>query len=604
MRKYLSLICLLAIWISGCNQENVLKNQSTSAEGRVFTTSLESDGSRTYLEEGRLSRWTEGDLISLFDGNTLNRKYQFDGKTGDNSGTFSIVNKPFGTGAILSANYAVYPYASDMKISEKGVITTTLPAVQSYANNSFGLGDNTMVAVTKDTYDTFLHFKNVGGCIKLQLYGDDITVKSITLTGNNHEKLAGKASIMAAYNDVPTVLMTNNATESITLDCGEGVKIGNTAETATEFWMVVPPTTFEKGITVKMTDVDNNAFTQTTANKLEIKRNVIKQMAAFEVDIPYPYLTFTAKEHQTLRMTKAVETVEYSVNNGEWTTLGTKNISFGGELGTLQLRGNNLYGTSGSTIKFGNTTSVSCKGDIRTLLNYKKYNTVDTSNAKFTGLFSNCTSLVTAPSLPATKLAELCYATMFSGCTSLVSAPELPALTLSKQCYDSMFFGCSALTSAPTLLATTLATMCYIDMFHGCRNLVDVQIILPAKTMAYWCYTGMFYACYSLNTAPKLPATTLAEGCYMQMFEECTNLVTAPTLPATTLTKDCYLQMFLGCKKLSSLTMLATNASASNCLSNWVKNVASTGTFTKAKAMKSLPNGINGIPSGWTVVSK
>jgi hypothetical protein len=50
--------------------------------------------------------------------------------------------------------------------------------------------------------------------------------------------------------------------------------------------------------------------------------------------------------------------------------------------------------------------------------------------------------------------------------------------------------------------------------------------------------------------------------------------------------------------------MLATNASASNCLSNWVKNVASTGTFTKAKAMKSLPNGINGIPSGWTVVSK
>ena len=63
MRKYLSLICLLAIWISGCNQEDVLKNQSASTEGIVFTTSLESDGSRTYLEEGRLSRWTEGDLI-------------------------------------------------------------------------------------------------------------------------------------------------------------------------------------------------------------------------------------------------------------------------------------------------------------------------------------------------------------------------------------------------------------------------------------------------------------------------------------------------------------------------------------------------------------
>jgi len=138
MRKYLSLVCLLAIWISGCNQEDVLKNQSTSTTERIFTTSFESDESRTYLEEGRLSCWTEGDLISLFDGNTLNRQYQFDGNTGDSSGTFSILEKPFGTGAILAANYAVYPYASDMKITEKGVITTTLPALQSYALNSFG----------------------------------------------------------------------------------------------------------------------------------------------------------------------------------------------------------------------------------------------------------------------------------------------------------------------------------------------------------------------------------------------------------------------------------------------------------------------------------
>ena len=47
--------------------------------------------------------------------------------------------------------------------------------------------------------------------------------------------------------------------------------------------------------------------------------------------------------------------------------------------------------------------------------------------------------------------------------------------------------------------------------------------------------------------------------------------------------------------------MLATDISAEQCLLNWVSGVASSGTFIKAASMTSLPSGINGIPSGWTV---
>ena len=36
-------------------------------------------------------------------------------------------------------------------------------------------------------------------------------------------------------------------------------------------------------------------------------------------------------------------------------------------------------------------------------------------------MFSNCTSLTTAPALPATTLANWCYMNMFQGCTSLSS---------------------------------------------------------------------------------------------------------------------------------------------------------------------------------------
>lgn len=285
MKKYLSFILLLTICVSGCVKSNLEDKQLQPVSGRVFTASFESENARTYVEEGNMLRWNAGDQISLFDSNTLNRQYQFDGETGDNAGTFSIVNAPFGTGNDLNCHYALYPYASDVKITENGVISATLPAVQSYAENSFGLGANTMVAVTQNVDDTFLKFRNVGGYLKLQLYGENVTVKSITLTGNNNEKLAGKATITPAYEQAPTLAMSDDATTSITLDCGEGVKIGTTAETATAFWIVVPPTIFEEGLTITVTEIDGELFTKSTSNAVVVERNIIKPMAAFKVEI-------------------------------------------------------------------------------------------------------------------------------------------------------------------------------------------------------------------------------------------------------------------------------------------------------------------------------
>ena len=630
MKKHLSLICLLAILINGCNQEEWQKNQSVSSKGKTFTASFELNESRTYVEGGNLLRWTTGDQISLFEGYTFNSKYQFDGETGDNGGTFSPIGNAFGTGNNLAANYAVYPYDSNMKITENGVISVTLPTEQNYAENSFGLGANTMVAITEDTDDTFLKFKNVGSYLKLQLYGDDVTVKSITLTGNNHEKIAGKATITPAYNQDPTISMADDATNSITLDCGDGVKIGSTAETATAFWMVVPPTVFEKGITVTMKDIKDRMFVKTTTKELVIERNVVKPMVTVKVKPESPYLTFIANDTQTLTMSKAVDKLEYSVDGGEWNELGTSTITFGGINGNLCLRGNNEYGTitgiEGSSVIFGNTTPVACTGDIRTLVDYENYSTANTTKAKFWNLFKDCSNLTSAPILPITNLAKYCYSRMFKNCTSLTQAPELPATTLTEYCYEEMFYGCTSLTQAPKLPATTLVDYCYISMFAGCTSLTQAPELLaktlanycyeemfagctsltrapelPAKTLAHYCYTSMFANCTSLTQAPELPAKTLAFYCYGHMFTGCSSITQAPALPAKTLTTHCYTEMFKGCSLLNSITMLATNIDATNCLNNWVNGVSKVGTFTKVKEMTSLPEGINGIPDGWTV---
>ena len=220
----------------------------------------------------------------------------------------------------------------------------------------------------------------------------------------------------------------------------------------------------------------------------------------------------------------------------------------------------------------------------------------------FEYLFSENFTLVNAKnlSLPATTLIDDCYNSMFQGCTSLTTAPELPATTLAQGCYMQMFQSCTSLTTTPQLPATTLAGNCYNNMFQGCTSLTTAPE-LPATTLAGYCYISMFRDCTALTIAPELPATTLAGYCYNHMFNGCTSLTTAPELPATTLAENCYSYMFHGCTSLATITCLATDISAVNCTLNWVRNVAASGTFTKAASMSSWTAGKDGIPSDWTV---
>ena len=199
-------------------------------------------------------------------------------------------------------------------------------------------------------------------------------------------------------------------------------------------------------------------------------------------------------------------------------------------------------------------------------------------------------------------VAAYCFDSLFSGCTSLTSAPQLPATNIGPHCYHQMFKGCTNITEAPVLPATTLAYSCYYSMFYGCISLTQAPL-LPATKLAGRCYEYMFYNCSNITKAPELPATTLAEECYEYMFNGCTSLTVAPELLATTLASKCYMGMFNGCTSLNNIKCLATDISANNCTYGWLANVAANGTFTKSANMSSWTTGTSGIPSGWTVVN-
>lgn len=239
---------------------------------------------KTYLNEKGQLRWVADDRVSIFVGKTFNQEYRFIGETGSNNGAFSMVgeNPGFVVADKLQANYAVYPHSKNNMMDKNGTIMVLLPEIQNYEENSFGLGANTMVAVTEDKDDLTLSFKNVCGYLKLSFW-NYITVKSIKLCGNNGEKLAGDAKIIAAYEDTPTISMEDGATTSITLNCGEGVKLGSKAEDAVSFYFVLPPVVFSKGINVTLIASSGESYSMSTTKPLAIERNRISTVASRQI---------------------------------------------------------------------------------------------------------------------------------------------------------------------------------------------------------------------------------------------------------------------------------------------------------------------------------
>ncbi|MBP3547403.1 MAG: starch-binding protein [Alistipes sp.] len=294
MRKFLSFAAVLAL-LSGCAQSDGVNDRLPITVDTPETLYAEFDNergenedeTRTYVEDEWMLRWHEGDEISFFPV-TYNMCYRFNGQTGDNGGTFSKLTTDIVTGNELPTRYAVYPYREDTKISDEGHITYYFPEEQQWAEKSFGRGANVMVAATENHDDNVLRFKNVGGYLKLQIYSPEQRwLDYLVLEGNNGERIAGEARIEAYYDGEPWVEMTENASTRITYDCVDtqhwvDLAISTDAENPTDLWIVLPPTYFDNGITVRIYDTEGNVCTKSTNNWIPIDRNYVQPLSTFE----------------------------------------------------------------------------------------------------------------------------------------------------------------------------------------------------------------------------------------------------------------------------------------------------------------------------------
>ena len=436
------------------------------------------EGTRVYANENLLLRWTADDRVSIFGKSTYNQQYKFLGETGDNAGGFSKVDgAEYVTGNPISHTVSVYPYQESTKITEDEILTVTLPAVQNYAENTFGLGANTMVSVSEDN---FLEYKNVGGYLKLRLYGEYTSIRSITLRGNNGEKLAGKASVTMPVDGLPAVKMADDATDTITLFCENGVDLRPTAEESVDFWFVVPPVTFSKGFTITVTTNGLEPFTKSTEKSLTIERNTLSKMAPIEV------------------LARPKNVIYYQSSSGD-RIIPYSPAGFGANIVS-----NELIGNGWGALTFDD--------EITSIGWYAFYNCTDLIAIQFPesvtsiggGVFKDCTQLFYALiPLGVTRI----EAATFQGCTRLTRVYSLRALDNVTSIGDAAFEGCKNLIIDLPAGLTNIGKNAFAD----CTSLKSVT--LPAGVTSIGDYA--FLNCNQLTKITALPDTPPAGGSNM-----------------------------------------------------------------------------------------
>ena len=254
-------------------------------------------------------------------------------------------------------------------------------------------------------------------------YAANTEVKSVTINGNIKAYKHTDGLFYALIKPIETAQSTS---EFLSLEVGDN----KVKETLTGIPVLVAGNSYTYQLKVGKNKIAVSGISVTPWNTETIIPDDNKAKYT-------PYVTFKADGWQIFKMTTnenyKITRLEYSVNGGDWITVTEDSrVNFGAEYGDLRLRGKNPDGTATnsslySTIAFINdNVDVACTGDIRTLLDWEKYKTVETNNARFCWLFKNCSVLTSAPELPATTLAQICYNSMFSGCKKLSTVTAVP----------------------------------------------------------------------------------------------------------------------------------------------------------------------------------
>lgn len=308
LKKSILVLASFAVIAAGCQIESI-SEAPVLEEAVEFSAASESYGPATKTSMSGLNVvWSENDELAVFRGNNIADRFEVTAESvGDTYAKLNLAEE-VSDGDQISANVACYPYSSDLMLVENmdavvdgnnilmlpdgtySLMGFVFPTTQTYTAGSFANGAFPMVAVTTGVDDRSFEMKNILGALKLQLTGKN-TVKSITVSGNNYESIAGPAqSVRFAADSEPVVHMSADepSATSVTLDCGEGVDLNSSS--ATDFVITLVPTVFEYGFKVTVVDTDGMAYQIVATAENEIQRSKVLVMPEIDMDDMTPVL--------------------------------------------------------------------------------------------------------------------------------------------------------------------------------------------------------------------------------------------------------------------------------------------------------------------------
>ncbi len=269
--KKMTIMCMAALLLMAVSCKKEKANEEYTGEGfRATTESHTGDGnSKTHLEDLSV-KWDNDDAI-LVASSTCTTPITFSTSNPQNEG-YDL----FTTAETLPGNFYTPDYMAYYPAAKFSGNQLTLPATQTYAENTFANGANPMAAISTNTD---LPFKNLCGILKLQLFGE-CTVKSICVTSRKSgEQLWGTGVVTFSGADATLGTLTGGD-GSITLDCGAGVDLNYFESTATNFLFVIPAGALSEGFTVTVTDTNDKTWSKTTTANNMITKSKIKAMPA------------------------------------------------------------------------------------------------------------------------------------------------------------------------------------------------------------------------------------------------------------------------------------------------------------------------------------
>ena len=289
MKRFLYLVSLALIaTLSSCSiKEEALPEVKEPHFRGVMEKTVPATDTRAYADDAFHVYWNNDDRVSIFYDKTYNRQYKFTGRTGTTAGDFERVGSDpdhFTEVTIESGyNYAIYPYHRYNACDYDGTLTIAFPTERTFDESARGIGAS--IALVSRAEDGDFMFKHAAGYVGFKLYGEGVSVASVTLKSNNNEPLSGYPYVVYTDDDVPFLTFDDNSdgVNQTTIVCDPPVQLSASSSDYKIFWFTVPPTVFTKGFTFTVTDVNGGTFSKARNSSYVVERKVFRTMSPIQV---------------------------------------------------------------------------------------------------------------------------------------------------------------------------------------------------------------------------------------------------------------------------------------------------------------------------------